>query len=257
MARRPRTLRLVSPFMEGRDVVRVQRALGVPDDGAYGPVTASAVAAWKRAAGYPEGLVDNTLDPQGQRYLRGREEPPADYTARAAARAPGLERSRLVPGQAVAAMEAWAAAGLRERPAGSDRVPALVRLGRELGLEAAAEMGYPWCAYAAFLAALEAGGVTASAGLRRGRFNALYVPSVLAEAQAGRYGLRVMAASQAERGDLALFDWRAGGDPADHVGRLVAPPAGGRVTTVDGNTDSCVAVRDRSLRFVRAFVRDS
>jgi hypothetical protein len=118
-------------------------------------------------------------------------------------------------------------------------------------------MGYPWCAYAAFLAALEAGGTTADAGLRRGLFNALYVPAVLAEAQAGRFGLRVMAVSQAERGDLALFDWAPGGDPADHLGRLVAPPADGSVTTVDGNTDSLVARRVRPLRLVRAIVRDA
>ena len=46
MARRPRTLRLVSPYLTGRDVARAQRALGVPEDGAYGPVTASAAAYW-------------------------------------------------------------------------------------------------------------------------------------------------------------------------------------------------------------------
>ena len=118
-------------------------------------------------------------------------------------------------------------------------------------------MGYPWCAYAAFLAALKAGGRTAEDGLRRGLFNVLYVPALLAEAQAGRFGLRVIAGSQAERGDLALFDWGPGGDPADHLGRLVELPAPGRVVTVDGNTDSLVALRERPLALVRAFVRDS
>ncbi len=67
-------------------------------------------------------------------------------------------------------MERWAAEGLRERPPGSDRVPALVALARELGVsELYAEMGYPWCAFAAFLAALVHGGHTAEAGLRRER----------------------------------------------------------------------------------------
>jgi hypothetical protein len=258
MARRPRTLRLVSPFMSGPDVVRVQRALAVPDDGEYGPVTASAAAAWKLASGYPDDLVDNTVTPRDRRRLLTLEALPKDYAARAAERAPALERSRLVPAAATAEMEAWAAAGLRERPAGSDRVPTLVRLGQELGLAAwVSEMGYPWCAYAVFLAALGAGGRTADDGLRRGLFNALYVPSLLAEAQAGRFGLRVVARSQAERGDLGLFDWGPGGEPADHVGRLVEPPASRRVVTVDGNTESLVAVRERPLALVRAFVRDS
>ncbi len=258
MARRPRTLRLVSPYLTGRDVARAQRALGVPEDGAYGPVTASAAAYWKRRAGHPDELVDSTLSPQDQRWLLGREEPPAGYAERARERAPELEASLLVPAKAVTEMETWASAGLRERPLGSDRVPALARRGRELGLdELVWRMGYPWCAYAAFLAALAHGGRTAEAGLRRSEFDALYVPAILAEAQGGRFGLRVMAASQAARGDLVLFDWGPQGDPADHLGRLLVPPFDGIVASVDGNTDSLVAVRERPLRLVRAFVRDS
>lgn len=258
MARRLRTLRLASPYVSGPDVVRVQGALGVPDDGAYGPVTASAAAAWKVAFGYPDDLIDNALDPDGQRYLLGREPSPAEYARRARKRAPGLERSRLIPGEAVAEMERWAALGMRERPPGSDRVAALVRLGRELGLpENVFRMGYPWCAYAAFVAAHQAGGTTAAAGLRDGLFNGLYVPAILGEAQAGHFGLRVIASSQAERGDLVLFDWAPGGDAADHLGRLVETPSAVAVPTVDGNTHGLVAVRERPLGLVRAFVRDS
>jgi len=57
-----------------------------------------------------------------------------------------------------------------------------------------------------------------------------------------------------------LFDWNpAAGDPADHVARLVEAPAEGRVRTVDGNSGEAgvVALRERPLRDVRAFVRDS
>jgi hypothetical protein len=137
-------------------------------------------------------------------------------------------------------------------------VPALVALARQLDVnELYAGMGYPWCAFAVFLAALVHGGRTAEAGLRRNEFNPLYVPTILAEAQAGRFGLRAIASSQALRGDLVLFDWAAGGDPADHIGRLVSPSAGASVRTVDGNTKALVAVRRRPLRLVRAFVRDS
>lgn len=258
MARRFRTLRLSSPYMSGLDVARVQRALGVPDDGEFGPVTARATAHWKLAAGFPDDLIDNTLDSQAQRYLLGRETLPPDYARRARRRAPGLELAQLVPEEAVAEMERWAALSVRERPPGSDRVPALVRLGEKLGLtDFYFRMGYPWCAYAAFLAALKAGGETADAGLRRSLFNALYCPTILAEAQAGRFGLRVIALAQVARGDLVLFDWGPGGDATDHLGRLTQQPLGGTVRTVDGSTNGHVAYRERPLRLVRAFVRDS
>lgn len=258
MARPPRTLRLVSPFLAGADVARVQRALAVPVDRLYGPVTASAAAYWKVGAGYPDELVDNTLGPQDQRYLTGLDPLPSEFAELAALRAPALERSHRVPESAVAEMERWAAEGLRERPPGSDRVPSLVALASRLGVsDPNAEMGYPWCAFAGFLAALVHGGQTAEAGLRRDEFNALYVPAILAEAEAGRFGLRVIASAQAVRGDLVLFDWASVGDSADHLGRLTAPPDGAVVHSVEGNTRSRVALRDRPLRAVRAFVRDS
>jgi hypothetical protein len=256
--RRLRTLRLVSPFLKGSDVARVQLALAVPVDAYYGPVTASAAAHWKVGAGYPDELVDNALSPQDQRYLRGLDMLPAEFVERASLRAPELEASLRVPENAVAEMERWAEDEIRERPPGSDRVPPLSALARRLGVsEPQAGMGYPWCAFAALLAALVYGGRSAEAGLLHDEFNALYVPAILAEAQAGRFGLRVIAPVQAVRGDLALFDWAAGGDPADHLGRLTAPPDGDTVHTAEGNTRSRVALRDRALRLVRAFVRDS
>jgi hypothetical protein len=255
----PRTLALTTPYMKGRDVVRAQRALAVPDDGEYGPVSASAAAAWKRRAGYPDDQLDNTLSPQDQRYLLGKDELPADFRKRAEQRARELLQAASVPELAVAEMEQWV--GLRERPKGSNKVPALGQLAGELGLsDWYQKMGWPWCAFAAFLSALKVGGQTADLGLRQGKFNALYCPTILAEAQAGRWGLRMVAASQSARGDLVLFDWSPQGDPTDHVGRLVRPPAGGIVATVDGNTgtpDEFVALRERPATQVRAFVRDS
>jgi hypothetical protein len=121
-------------------------------------------------------------------------------------------------------------------------------------------MGYPWCAFAAFLAALVAGGRSAASGLRERRFNPLYTPAILAEARAGAFGLRVVAEARAFRGDLVLFDWDFGaGDPADHVGRLAQAPVDGRVRTVDGNSgvSGLVEPRDREIGSVRAFARDS
>jgi hypothetical protein len=236
MEPQPRTLRLVSPHMHGRDVAEVQRLLGVDADGEYGPITAGAVAAWKRT--------------------RGDRRPSSRLTV--------VERRRLlgdVPLRAVRLMERWATAGLHEDPPRSNRVPALIALAeREEVAAAYSRMGYPWCAFAAFLAALVAGGRSAALGLRERRFNPLYTPAILAEAEAAAFGLRVVPATVAFRGDLVLFDWDFGsGDAADHVGRLAHAPLDGRVRTVDGNSGvrGRVESRDRGIASVRAFARDS
>jgi hypothetical protein len=202
----------------------------------FGPATARATAAWKRARDEPSPTPE--LTPAERRRLL------ADVLLRA-----------------VRLIERWAADGVREEPRGSNRVPKLVALAERLEVAPAySPMGFPWCAFAAFLAALAAGGETAGLGLRRRAFNPLYAPAVLAEAQAGSSGLRVVSAGEAWRGDLVLFDWDFdGGDPADHVARLVRAPAGGRVRTVDANSgdDGLVALRERSIDSVRAFARDS
>jgi hypothetical protein len=231
----PRILRLSLPYMRGRDVAAVQRVLGVEADGQFGPQTAGAVAEWKRARG--DAGPDPELTPAQQRRLL---------------------RDLLL--RAVRLEERWAAAGVGEEPMGSDFVPVLSRLAGRLGVAPElARMGFPWCAFAVFLAALAAGGKTAALGLRRRAFNALYAPSVLAAAEAELFGLRLVPPAEAWRGDLVLFDWDFyGGDPADHVGRLVAAPANGLVSSVDGNSGPAgvVALRERPLVSVRAFARD-
>jgi peptidoglycan hydrolase-like protein with peptidoglycan-binding domain len=231
----PRTLRLAAPLISGPDVAEVQRLLGVQVDGRYGPVTAGAVAAWKRS----RRMADRgRLDPRERRRLL------AD-----------------VPLRAVRLMEHWAAVGVTEEPVGSNNVPELAALAERLEVRPEfSRMGYPWCAFAVFLAALAAGGRTAALGLRRNAFNPLYAPALLAAAKARTFGLVLVPTGDAFRGDLVLFDWNfSGGDPADHVGRLVATPADGRVRTVDGNSGAAgrVALRSRPISEVRAFARDS
>ncbi len=225
----------MSPYLFGPDVVEAQRALGVDDDGLYGPVTAHAVLAWKRS--------------------RGTEAPSSELAP--------AEHNRLVgdvPLRAVRLMETWAAAGVCEEPHGSNRVPMLVALAERLEVAPAySAMGFPWCAFAVFLAALAEGGRTASLGLRDRAFNPLYTPAVLAEAEAAASGLEIVSAARAFRGDLAFFDWNfVGGDPTDHVGRLASAPSPDRVHTVDGNLggDGLLALRDRSIATVRAYARD-
>jgi len=214
------------------DVAEVQRLLGVRADGELGPATAAAIAAWKRS----RGLRGDGLTAAEHRRLL------AD-----------------VPLLAVRQMERWV--GLHEEPRGSNRVPELVTLAGRLGVPASlGRMGYPWCAFAVFLAALTRGGKTAASGLRWREFNAVYTPAVLAAARAGLAGLRVVSPALAFRGDLVLFDWDLlHGDPVDHVGRLVEIPVDGRVRTIDGNSggDGLVDRRERKIGSVRAFVRDS
>jgi predicted chitinase len=255
-----RALRLTSPHMSGEDVKEVQRALGIDDDGEYGPITASAVAEWKRRVGYPEKEITNALGPRGIRWLLGRAKLPPEFEKTAGQRAQPLAQASSVPERAVAEMEAWAQAGYKEG-AKPNVVPQLVKLATELKVPPKfADMGYAWGGLAVFLAALKEGGTTADLGLRKETFNALYCPAILAEADAGRSGLRKIPHAQARRGDLVLFDWTPGGDPAEHVARLLRPPTAGLVATVDGNSGKngdSVVLAERPETLVRAFVRDS
>lgn len=259
-----RTLTLTSPLMSGPDIVKVQAALHVPTDGVFGPVTASAAKAWRYRTGFPNAVP--ALGPDAQRILLGQAPVPLTYKLRAAARARTAPKPT-VRDQAVATMEGWAAQGLKEKPADSNVVPELAARARALGLaDWYARMGWPWCAFTAFLAALEHGGQTATAGLRKGAFNALYCPEILHQATIGAHGMRVVTASQAQRGDLVLFDWEHNGI-ADHIGRLRAAPTAAGISTVEGNTSAGdngsqsngggVYLRQRPLSVVRAFVRDS
>ncbi len=207
------------------DVAEAQRLLGVPVDGDLGPKTTAAIARWKRSRGATDA----------RQILSD------------------------VPLQAVAQMERWA--GLREVPPRSNHVPKLSAVAARLGVAPSlAAMGYPWCGFCVFLAALSHGGLSAASGLRRREFNAVFTPAIFAAAKTGRFGLRIVPAERAFRGDLVLFDWDLRhGDPVDHVARLVENPVDGRIHSVDGNAggDGSVAVRTRSNGSVRAFVRDS
>jgi peptidoglycan hydrolase-like protein with peptidoglycan-binding domain len=65
-----------------------------------------------------------------------------------------------------------------------------------------------------------------------------YVPYVVADARAGRNGLKQVPAAQARRGMAVCFDWNDDG-VADHIGLVVDPPeSGSAFHTVEGNTSS-------------------
>lgn len=168
------------------------------------------------------------------------------------------------PAAAADVMLAWARAGYRESPAGSNVVPQLVELARKHQVrDDVAGMGYAWCQFAAYLAGLVAGGGTARAGLVERAFWPLYTPFTLDFGRKSEHGHWIVSAAEARKGDMAMFNFGSR-DPVQHVGRLIEPPADGLVRTVDGNTSvtsddsgGAVMVRARSAATVVAYVRDS
>ena len=177
------------------DVAEVQRLLGVRADGELGPVTAAAIAAWKRSRG-----------------LRGE-----GLTA--------AEHRRLladVPLLAVRQMERWV--GLHEEPRGSNRVRRARRRWRR-----GSAYRHPSDGWGTPGARSRCSWRRSRTGARRPREACAGAsstrstrPAVLAAAKAGSAGLRVVPPALAFRGDLVLFDWDLRhGDPVDHVGRLV------------------------------------
>ena len=214
------------------DVAEVQRLLGVRADGELGPVTAAAIAAWKRSRG-----------------LRGEGLTAAEHR-RLLADVPLLRWGRWSAGRGCTrclAARTASPSSWRSRRGSACRHPS-------------DGWGTPGARSRCSWRRSRTGARRPRGGCAGGEFNAVYTPAVLAAAKAGVAGLQVVPPALAFRGDLVLFDWDfRHGDPVDHVGRLVEIPVDGRVRTVDGNSggDGLVARRDRENGSVRAFVRDS
>jgi hypothetical protein len=225
-----RTLRLASPFMRGNDVRMAQNALvkrgylpPVSVDGVYGPATANAAKAAKCDVGYQRKNVTTTYGAVLHAYLTGKRNPSRAMRIRARARRRNADRS--IGAKAAATMTTWATNGWKEYPAGSNRVPQLSAAGKALGVGSYYyNMGYPWCAYATFIAALTHGSVAARDGFA-GRFNVLYTPTIRQVAENGSYGCKAVARSAITRGTFVLFDFGgSNGGEVDHIGIALARP---------------------------------
>lgn len=249
--------------MRGQDVREVQRRLGIKVDGIYGPATAGAVKAWKWRHGFHKKFVNGQVTASDFAYLSGKLPKTALMKVRAKRRAKAADKAAGKQLRAMRNMVGWANKALVEQPRNSNVVPYLSRRGKALGVPAGYyRMGWPWCAYAVMLAALEEGSATARDGLMRSRFNPLYVPEIEAMARAGRYGMRVVSWDNAKPGDFVTFNWD-GGVP-DHIGMLVE-----RYSTsakcVEGNTSPTnagsqsngggVYVRHRDRSQIQAVIR--
>lgn len=254
-----KTLKLTSPYMRGDNVITIQKRLNLRTDGVYGPITAGAVKAWKWRVGYHKKFVNQDFTASDMAYLTGKKPRTALMKVRSKRRAKDLLPSRKQE-HAYKIFKSWA--NLTEEPAGSNVVPRLSGIGRSAGVGWEAQMGYPWCAYSAMLAALQAGSETARMGLIENKFNALYVPEIESLARAGKYGMRLVGWGEAQPGDFVTFNWD-GGVP-DHIGMLLSVGVSD-AQTVEGNTSpgntgsqsngGGVFVRNRDKSVIQAIIR--
>jgi peptidoglycan hydrolase-like protein with peptidoglycan-binding domain len=228
-----RMLVLTSPHMEGDDVTYAQRLLrkngyykGKPD-GEFGPLTAQACYRAKYWLGYAKPV--QTFGTDLEKLLLGRTQPSPAAKQRIARRKKSRETKPL--GQnALAKMEKFV--GLAEDPLGSNRVPEINRWwgGGDVA----------WCARTVSKAYVSAG----SKAFVRGR-NYQYVPTLVADARAGRNGLTVTL--DPKPGDLVCYDWdgsdfRTGNN---HVGMFKSGTRK-RFKTIEGNVDSRCGYHDRT-----------
>jgi hypothetical protein len=277
-----RVLHLTSPNMEGADIEKVQNFLaaakevpvGVLPDGVYGKATGSAAMAWKYRMGFPRDAVNTGMGITAQAIMfRGDKPLPPTYAARRLTRRRlgwkvGWGVPRVNPNLGELALD-WGDqfVGMTESPAGSNKIPALVKAGLDSGVPNwIAQMGYPFCAYYYFLCSLSSGGQAAKAALVSRKYNGLFTPAIYAEALNSRNSLMVVGASQAQPGDGALFDFGGGnGDAVDHIGRVRKIEGG--LVTLEGNTSfgpggsqsngGAIAMRtDRDIRLIKMFFRE-
>jgi hypothetical protein len=277
-----KTLRLASPYMRGADVRTAQQRLiargylpAGTADGVFGPVTANAAKQAKWDLGYAANQCTPIYGALLDQYLSGKRKPTAAMRTRAKLRKKQTP-NKSIGSKAANRMVRWYEARWKEYPSNSNRVPPLQALSRELKLASwYSAMGWPWCAFALFVAALAEGSKTAEAGLRHGRFNALYTPTIRVNAEQGNHGMQAVSRSAIDHGVAVLFDFGgSNGAEVDHIGFALGRPgmavtAGGKrwtptaqqVVCIEANTSygaagsqangGAVAVRIRPLSQIR------
>lgn len=237
--------------MHGKDVAYARRLLidnvfktsfhpGEKGQG-YNEDVAAATRRAKLALGYPKAGVNQTFGDKLERYLLGRDKLPFLYKRRRAARAVKPDMGTLALREA----ERWI--GTKEQPAGSNRCEPFTGWYGMIG---------PWCAVFTSWCMDKAGFKYISPASA----NWAYVPYIVADARAGRDGLRLVSYADVEPGDLVCYDWDNDG-VADHVGFFQRKSNQSSFTAVEGNTavgnDSNggqVMVRTRFTSDVIAFV---
>ena len=247
----PRHLTLASPFMEGNDVKRLQRKLGIDADGVYGPITARAVATSKRLLGFPPAQWKTGASIDYLEYLYGERPLAAEFKKRAD-KAKQDDAKKLGAGAKGASARKRALQfalqhrNVVEQPLGKNRGPVIDRWQRECGhppFRSAAEEGWPWCGV--FIRACYHHGARIDLDNRVADTSWIYY-----RAKANTSGLKMVPLAQAKGGDLLLT-----GKIGQHVAMVREDYTGGNVRTVEGNCNHRVTVRERTPREVVGVVR--
>jgi len=242
-----RTLVLTSPNMKGADVSAAQGALKHHGyytdkiDALYGPITAAATKAAKWDLGYAEKNINSQFDDQLFQFLANKAKPSLIMRQRAKSR----NKNKYIGADALDIASRFI--GVSEQPAGSN----IVMFSNWYGMRG------PWCAMFVTYCFTQAKSKSFVKGSKYA-----YCPYILADAKAMRNGLKIVKASEAQVGDVVLFDWKGDGIP-DHVGIVNVPPGKKKTfTSVEGNTSGTnpsdggmVALMERRVTEVAAFIR--
>jgi hypothetical protein len=244
------TLTLTSPNTQGDLVRHAQQLLAKNKfdkfytgerDGIFGGETARACKRAKYWLGYADSQLDPTFGSLIEALLEGRKELTAAQAARRKAR---LKADKAKPLREKAFAEAAKHLGVKESPAGSNRV---------LFSDWYGVVG-PWCAMFVTYCYVRAGSEVAFKQRSRWAF----CPFMLASARAGENHLDLT--KDPMRGDIVLYGF--GGPEAKHVGLFESFADGsGNFTAIEGNTGTGndanggeVMRRKRNTSQVLAFV---
>jgi hypothetical protein len=245
--------------MHGDSVKRLQRALGVDDDGDYGKITASAVRGAKSKMGFPADSFDTGATEFFQQILFGNREAPDEYVKRAHERKAARNAGKTDGEKAVAfLMERVGRTEIAPGHGyGSNRNPEwLDKWQVENGhgkFGSNAEDGWAWC------------GVACWAGYKYGAHKDIdprirSVEWAYYASGAGTNGLYRIPLGKVDKGDfLVLFSSNT------HIATARGKLSRGEIPTVEGNTSfensgdqangGALAARERPQNAVVAAIR--
>lgn len=221
-----RTLELTSPALRGPDVKAAQKTLKTNKfgsfylgdiDGEYGPLTANATRDAKFYIGWQVKAITNSYGDSLDHVLTGKTKLTKGQEQRRKQRIkvpPAAGKRRKMLDEAISHI------GKKESPANSN----ICQFSKWYGITG------PWCAMFVSYCGVRVG---LTAFDRSSRW--AYCPYMVADALAGRNGLRARGRNEAPQpGDIVLFDW--GGDGvADHVG-IFEKGTRSSFTSIEGNT---------------------
>jgi hypothetical protein len=241
-----RDLTLTTPFTEGPDVKRLQRAIDdrarelpftdamLTQDGQFGRFTLRASERVAFALGLSEEacsvIRDGTVAQRAQQLIRHPSGLSAEERQRAHDREPALKRRYEAQHRGARAAVRWAHIQARRRvhehPDGSNwghPVQDWIKF-----------TGYPghvaWCGCFVAFAVVKKGGANVPKRIHLG-----YDQDIIDDVRAGRNGFqRAVSVHHAKPGDIATFLLPPDNDP--HIGLVVGPTRNGLIHTIDGNT---------------------